>query len=160
RLPADARGRTGARAATVTAGIVEAADADVATVTASALELDLAPAHPEAAGGRSYRRRPALQLLRREPGLAPAPADQRAPATQPQPVGEVPVPWELDPTGAPRPGPAVVLNHVSAGEILDHRTGLLRVRALSQALVEIRWDRDLGAGTLERRAVDDPLLAQ
>ena len=53
-----------------------------------------------------------------------------------------------------------MLNHVIAGEILDHRPGLLRVRALSQALVEIRWDRDLGAGTLERRAVDDPLLAQ
>src|SRR5699024_5423701 len=145
RLPADARGRTGARAATVTdAGIVEAADADVdadvATVTASALELDLAPAYPEAAGVRSYRRRAALELPGREPVLAPAPADQ--------------------PAAAPQPGPAVVLNHVIAGEILDHRPGLLRVRALSQALVEIRWDRDLGAGTLERRAVDDPLLAQ
>ena len=165
RLPADARGRTGARAATVTdAGIVEAADADVdadvATVTASALELDLAPAYPEAAGVRSYRRRAALELPGREPVLAPAPADQRAAATQPQPIVEVTDTWELGPTDAPQPGPAVVLNHVIAGEILDHRPGLLRVRALSQALVEIRWDRDLGAGTLERRAVDDPLLAQ
>src|SRR5699024_10377619 len=72
RLPADARGRTGARAATVTAGIGEAADADVATVTASALELDLAPAYPEAAGVRSYRRRAALELPGRDPVLAPA----------------------------------------------------------------------------------------
>src|SRR5699024_3736575 len=112
RLPADARGRTGARAA---------------TVTASALELDLAPAYPEAAGVRSYRRRAALELPGREPVLAPAPADQRAAATQPQPIVEVTDTWELGPTDAPQPGPAVVLNHVIAGEILDHRPGLLRV---------------------------------
>lgn len=52
---------------------------------------------------------------------------------------------ELDTAGAPQPGPAVVLNHVIAGEALDHRPGLLRVRALSQALVEIRCSRHPGA---------------
>jgi hypothetical protein len=52
----------------------------------------------------------------------------------------------------------VVLHHVIAGEILSHGAGRLDVRALSGARAEIRWDPALGAGVLERRPVEDPLL--
>src|SRR5699024_8489420 len=62
--------------------------------------------------------------------------------------------------GTPAAGaPAVVLNHVVAGDPLDHRPGLLLVRALSGAIAEVRWDPVLGSGALERREIEDPLLA-
>ncbi|MGO3210127.1 MAG: hypothetical protein ACTIJK_10075, partial [Brachybacterium sp.] len=78
--------------------------------------------------------------------------------------------WLLDPVGpaerASAPDapavpavPDVVLNHVIAGDPIDHRPGLLLVRAPSGALAEIRWAPALGSGTLERREIGDPLLA-
>jgi len=120
-----------------------------ATGTVSALELDLAPAYPAAAGVRSYRRRASIET----PGPAHGTPERR-------PIVQITDTWQLDPVDGEQPGAAVVLNQVIAGEILDHRPGLLRVRALSHAVVEICWDRELGAGSLERRMVEDPLLVQ
>src|SRR5699024_8184240 len=102
-----------------------------------------------AAGVRSYRRRASLET--------PGPAHG---ATEHRPIVQITDTWQLDPVDGEQPGAAVVLNQVIAGEILDHRPGLLRVRALSHALVEICWDRERGAASLERRTVEDPLLVR
>lgn len=107
----------------------------------SALDLELRSAYPAAAGVSSWCRTAAL--------------DRDASTVH------VSDRWELEPRdrtveddGAPR----VVLHHVVAGEILHHETGLLRVRALSGSVAELRWDRELGVGTLDREVIDDPLL--
>lgn len=66
--------------------------------------------------------------------------------------------WDLEPRTRDRGLPGVVVNHVIAGEIIDHRPGVLRVRALSGSLVAFHWDPGIGTGALERREVVDPLL--
>jgi hypothetical protein len=57
------------------------------------------------------------------------------------------------------PGEAAV-QHVVAGEVLDHRPGELRVRSLSGGEVALRWRPGLGTGRLERHEIDDPLLGE
>lgn len=111
----------------------------------ASLALEIAAAYPAEAGVRSYRRRTSL--------------GQGADGSAEVRIEDA---WQLDPVdhpaADPEAGPDVVLHHVIAGEILEHGAGQLRVRALSGALAEIRWDGALGAGALERRAVEDPLL--
>lgn len=109
---------------------------------ASSLELELAAAYPRVAELRSYRRRVTLD---RRPGSGPAVRIEDR--------------WQLDPTGELAKNADVVLHHVIAGDILEHRPGRLLVRALSGALAEMRWGTELGAGSLERRRIEDPLLA-
>ncbi|MGP9604160.1 heparinase II/III domain-containing protein [Brachybacterium sp. AOP42-C2-15] len=127
----------------------------------STLELELAAAYPVEAGLRSYRR--SISLDR---GAGPG-AEPGAVAGA---VVRIEDTWLLDPVGpaerASAPDapavpavPDVVLNHVIAGDPIDHRPGLLLVRAPSGALAEIRWAPALGSGTLERREIGDPLLA-
>lgn len=55
--------------------------------------------------------------------------------------------WQLNQDYAENAHHGVELNHMIAGEILDHRAGLLWVQARSQATDELRWDSALGAGT-------------
>lgn len=109
----------------------------------SALTLELAAAYPLECGVRSYRRRTVLQRA----GAAAAS------------VAEVRIEdrWQLEPEAA-QVDDAVVAHHVLAGEVLEHATGRLRVRALSGAVAELLWDAGLGTGDLERRDVEDPLL--
>jgi hypothetical protein len=127
----------------------------------TALAMDLAAAYPAAAGLRSYRRRAALHRgsgggaevrIEDDWALDPVPAGASRGAPEGVPAGTA--------TGVPagERDPDVVLHHVIAGEILSHGAGRLDVRALSGARAEIRWDPALGAGVLERRPVEDPLL--
>lgn len=106
----------------------------------SSVDLELCPAYPAAAGMRSWRRTAALDRDARTVRVSDS--------------------WQVDPHPARGDSTAVTLNHVVAGEILEHGTGLLRVRALSGASVELRWSPDLGAGDLGRRSIEDPLLAR
>lgn len=122
----------------------------------SALELDLAPAYPSAAGVRTYRRRVALEL--REPDADPAAADRDVGGPSDTARVRITDEWDLEPRTRDRGLPGVVVNHVIAGEIIDHRPGVLRVRALSGSLVAFHWDPGIGTGALERREVVDPLL--
>ena len=108
----------------------------------SALELELAAAYPPEAGVLSLRRRAVLDRTRAG-GAAVRIEDS----------------WTLRPSRTPHTGPEVVSNHVIAGAITDHRAGRLTVRALSGAPVTISWDPALGAGLLEQRPIEDPLLA-
>src|SRR5699024_7262591 len=69
--------------------------------------------------------------------------------------------WQLVPRAASGRGVgSVVAHHVLAGDILEHTAGHLRLRALSGAVAELRWDPALGSGDLERREIDDPLLRE
>lgn len=104
----------------------------------SSLTLELAGAYPAASGVRSYRRRAALERGAGSERSAVRIEDS----------------WEPGSAGT-----EVELRHVIAGDILAHQAGALQVRALSGAVAEIVWDPRLGAGTLERREVEDPLLA-
>jgi hypothetical protein len=105
----------------------------------TALELELNEAYPAAAGLRSWRRVVALDRAAREVRIRDA--------------------WELESHSSSVSEPPVVLHHVIAGSPLVHVPGLLRVRTLSGAEVELRWNAELGAGSLELREIDDPLLA-
>lgn len=119
-------------------------DSAQAPGTETGLALELGAAYPTDAGLRRWRRTVTL--------------DRRTPEVR------VSDSWQLEPlpeheTGpSVEAGPSVVLNHVIAGEILDHGAGLLRVRALSGAVAELTWDPEQGPGALERRPIDDPLL--
>lgn len=107
----------------------------------SSLDLELGTAYPRAAGVRSWHRTATL--------------DREAHAVR---IGDV---WELEPrqSHTPDEGASPVLIHqVIAGEPVEHETGRLLVRTLSGALAELRWDPGLGAGTLHREGIDDPLL--
>ncbi|MGP9539227.1 heparinase II/III domain-containing protein [Brachybacterium sp. AOP43-C2-M15] len=105
----------------------------------SVLDLELRDAYPAAAGLRSWRRTAALDRDARIVRVSDA--------------------WELEARGSHEDAPPVALHHVIAGDPLAHAPGLLRVRALSGAVAELRWDEELGTGALERREIDDPLLA-
>jgi hypothetical protein len=108
----------------------------------SALELELAAAYPPEAGVLSFRRRAVLDRTGAD-GAAVRIEDS----------------WILRPSRTPHAGAGVVANHVIAGAIIDHRAGRLAVRALSGAVVELSWDPTLGTGLLEKRMIEDPLLA-
>lgn len=112
----------------------------------SVLELELSAAYPEQAGLLSYRRRVVLDRVRGSSDGASG-AEVRIEDC-----------WRLAPVGHAVDHPDVVLHHVIAGEIRDHHPGMLRVKTLSGAVAEIRWDPKLGAGLLERRVIEDPLL--
>ena len=114
------------------------------------LALELAAAYPAEAGVRSYLRR--MVLDQSSGGTAEVRIED---SWQLEPVDDRPAALTDDVTVASD----VLLHHVIAGEVLEHRSGLLRVRTLSGALAEIRWDGALGAGRLERRAIEDPLLS-
>ena len=107
-----------------------------------ALELELAAAYPPEAGVLSFRRRAALDRTGTD-GAAVRIEDS----------------WHLRPSQTPHTGAEVVSNHIIAGAITEHRAGRLTVRALSGAPVVISWDPALGAGLLEQRPIEDPLLA-
>ncbi|AXK46293.1 heparinase II/III family protein [Brachybacterium saurashtrense] len=112
------------------------------------LTLELAAAYPAEAGVRSHRRAVRLHRGTSQPSGAPDGAGAADPA-------EIRLEdrWQL------MPGHGLVrAHHVLAGEVLEHRPGRLRLRALSGAVAELTWDARHGAGTLERRAVEDPLL--
>lgn len=113
----------------------------------SGLELDLAAVYPEGAGLLAYRRRVVLDRAV-DGGAGECAAEVRIEDS-----------WRLAPPVHAQSAPDVVLHHVIAGDILDHRPGRLQVRALSGAVAEIRWDPELGTGDLELRQIEDPLLA-
>ncbi|MGN7210567.1 heparinase II/III domain-containing protein [Brachybacterium paraconglomeratum] len=104
----------------------------------SALHLELREAYPAAAGLRSWRRTAALDRDARTVRVSDT--------------------WELEARSGHESVPPVVLHHVIAGDPLEHAPGLLRVRTLSGSVAELRWEAELGAGALERREIDDPLL--
>ncbi|SLM92674.1 hypothetical protein FM106_05185 [Brachybacterium faecium] len=103
------------------------------------LEMELADAYPAEAGLESWHRRVVLDRDAEEVRIEDT--------------------WTLAEAPPSEAAPEVLLHHVLAGEVREHRAGLLRLRALSGALAEIRWDPALGAGQLETRAVEDPLLS-
>ncbi|MGP9746602.1 heparinase II/III domain-containing protein [Brachybacterium sp. AOP29-B2-41] len=141
------------RAREVTARPGPSASGDQGSGATSTLELELAAAYPAEAGLRSYRRSVSLDR-----GSEPGAEVRIEDAWLLDPVG--PAEGESDPDAPAVPAaPDVVLNHVIAGDPIDHRPGLLLVRAPSGALAEIRWAPALGSGTLERREIEDPLLA-
>src|SRR5699024_1226834 len=105
----------------------------------SALHLELREAYPAAAGLRSWRRTAALDRDARTVRISDT--------------------WELEARSGHEDVPAVLLRHVIAGDPLEHAPGLLRVRTLSGTVAELRWEAELGTGALERREIDDPLLA-
>ncbi|WP_193107128.1 heparinase II/III family protein [Brachybacterium sp. FME24] len=135
------------------AEVVQAPDTDpeAAGPEDSALTLDLAAAYPAEAGVRSFRRRALLQRGADAVG---------APDVAGSAVAEVRIEdcWQLEPGHAAPGAAAVTAHHVLAGDLLEHEAGLLRVRALSGSIAELTWDMALGAGDLERRLVEDPLL--
>lgn len=124
------------------AEVLSVALGDDSDATASSLTLELAGAYPDAAGVHSYRRRVSLE---RSPTSG---AEVR--------IADA---WQLSPVDVAAEGPDTLIHHVIAGEIVEHGPGRLLVTSLSGGLAEITWDEHLGAGTLERRQVDDPLLA-
>ena len=115
-------------------------DADTARTPEprTALGLELREAYPVAAGVLSWRRTASLDREARTARISDA--------------------WELAPRAEHEEGRPVVLHHVIAGDPLEHAPGLLRVRALSGAVAELRWDPGLGAGVLARQQIHDPLL--
>jgi hypothetical protein len=100
---------------------------------APTLSMDLCAAYPSDAGCVSWRRRVRLDRIR----------------------------------GAVRVEDAYVLGRdasvelvqLLAGEIAEHRAGLLRVRSIGGRLVDLRWDQELGPGRLEPVPLDDEMLA-
>lgn len=96
--------------------------------------LDLAGAYPEEAGCRQWRRQVGLDRA------------ARAVLVRDDYVLE--------------PAAMVHLPHVLAGEVVAHGEGACTVRSLGGGLVDLRWEPRLGAGRLERHAVDDELLRQ
>ena len=128
------------RAAEVQPELQEAGTAEaLGRGAGSALHLELREAYPAAAGLRSWRRTAALDRDSRTVTVSDT--------------------WELEARSGHESVPPVVLHHVIAGDPLEHAPGLLRVRTLSGAVAELRWEAGLGAGALERREIDDPLLA-
>lgn len=117
---------------------------DIEVLTPSAeedhdgLDIELRAAYPVAAGLTTLRRR---ALLTRGVSEASVSIEDH---------------WQfdVDVMGACD----VAVHHIIAGEVLEHRTGLLLVRALSGAVAQIDWDPCLGMGELERKRIEDPLL--
>jgi hypothetical protein len=52
----------------------------------------------------------------------------------------------------------VTQHFVIAGTPVNHQPGLLLIETLAGGYAQLSWDEGLGAGVLEERAVDDPLL--
>lgn len=96
--------------------------------------LDLAGAYPEQTGCRRWRRQVGIDRA------------ERAVLVRDD--------YELEPAAT------VHLPHVLAGEVVARAEGVCTVRSLGGLLVDLRWEPRLGAGRLERDAVDDALLSQ
>lgn len=128
------------------AEVVEAPGAgqDAPSPESSSLDLELAAAYPADAAMRSYLRR---AMLRRGDAM------RRADGAESGAEVRIEDRWQREPGAGP-----ISVHQVLAGDVLEHRAGQLRLRALSGAVADLFWDAALGAGDLERRDIEDPLL--
>ena len=101
-------------------------------VDGDAIGLELSGAYPAEAGCTSWRRRVHLDR-----GRGAVVVSDR---------------WRLA-----DPATAVRLHHVLAGEPVEHRPGELLL-CFAGSTARLSWDPAVGAGTLQRQPVDDPLL--